>query len=175
MKQKPRLRNSFLNHLSLNKKGESAFENAQTVIFLTVMMFAVTILVFTFVFLLNSYERGLTAVPGKLEAELISLRFANNPECFAYQDKETKRIFSGIIDLAKFNEQQMSVCYKTAEQTGKDELNFRLQLESRLDYSVKTNNYFNADKYTLVKTVVVKEGSLFKKDKLFIYVQDGLI
>lgn len=161
--------------LSLNKKAESSFENAQTLIFFAVMMFAVTLLVFTFVFLLNSYERGLTAVPGKFQAELVSLRFANNPDCFAYQDQESKRVFPGIIDLGKFNEQQLSACYATDEQSGKDDLNFRLQLESNLGHSVKTNNYFNADKFTIVKNVVVKDGNSFKPDKLFIYVQDGLI
>lgn len=165
----------FNRMLSLNKKAESSFENAQTLIFFAVMMFAVTILVFTFVFLLNSYERGLTAVPGKFMAELVSLRFANNPDCFAYQDQETKRVFPGIIDLAKFNEQQLSACYTTDEQTGKDEMNFRLQLESNLEHSIKTNHYFNVDKFTIVKNVVVKDGSSFKPDKLFIYVQEGLI
>ena len=162
----------------MNRKGEgqeSSFENAQTIIFFTVMMFAITILVFTFIFLLNSYESGLTAVPGEFKAEVLSLRFINSPECFAYQDPETKRIFPGIIDLNKFNEKQMQACYKTNEQTGKDEMNFRLQLESTLDYSVKTNKYFNADKFTMAKNVIVRDKGQFKTDKLFIYVQEGLI
>ena len=89
----------------MNKKAESSFENAQTIIFFTVMMFAATILIFTFAFLLNSYQRGLTDLPGKFEAEMVSLRFANSPDCFAYQDAETKRIFPGIIDADKFNQQ----------------------------------------------------------------------
>ena len=162
----------------MNRKGEgqeSSFENAQTIIFFTVMMFAITILVFTFIFLLNSYESGLTAVQGEFKAEVLSLRFITSPECFAYQDPETKRIFPGIIDLNKFNEKQMQACYKTNEQTGKDEMNFRLQLESTLDYSVKTNKYFNADKFTMAKSVIVRDKDQFKTDKLFIYVQEGLI
>ncbi|HLC81902.1 MAG TPA: hypothetical protein VJH68_04555 [Candidatus Nanoarchaeia archaeon] len=173
----------------MNKKAESSFENAQTIIFFTVMMFAATILIFTFAFLLNSYQRGLTDLPGKFEAEMVSLRFANSPDCFAYQDAETKRIFPGIIDADKFNQQQLQVCYRTDGQSGKEALNFRLQLESSLKNSLKTNNYFNVDSFTIVKDVVVKTGAAsgqdgfnagsskgkFSQDKLFIYVQDGLI
>ena len=159
----------------INKKAASPFENIQTMIFFTVMMFAVSILVFTFTFLLNSYETGLTSVPGKFRAEVLSLRFTNNADCFAYQDLPTQRLFTGVIDLSKFNDLQLALCYKTNEQTGKDELNFRLQLESNPNYSVKTNNYFNVDTFTLIKEVIIKDGTNFKKDKLLIYVQDGLI
>ena len=153
-----------------NKKAESSFENANTLVFTAVIMFAVTLIVFTFVFLLHSYESGLTAVPGKFRAEMVGLRFTNSQECFAYQDQITKRVFPGVIDVLKFNEMQLAVCYKTDEITGKDHLNFRLQLESNLDYSVKSNKYFNVDTFTITKNVVVKDGDLFRADNLFIYV-----
>jgi hypothetical protein len=154
----------------MNKTAVSSFTNASFLIFFVVIAFATTLLIGIFLALIGSYEAGLIDVPGKFEAEVISLRFTNNPKCFAYQEND--RVFVGVIDFEKFNNEQMESCYKTET---KDEINFRLQLGSNLDNSVETNNYRNVDTFTIVKDVVVRDSGSFSGDKLFIYVQDGLI
>jgi hypothetical protein len=153
------------------KKGESAFEVAETSIFYIVMITVIVMIVLAFVFLLGSYTNKLTAVPDKLKAELVASRFINIPECFAYQDPITKRVYSGIIDLEKFNENQMNNCYLTEKEQGHQQLNFKLQLQNKNSVFVKTNNYFKIDHFTLSKKVVVKEGDNFFTDTLLIFVQ----
>jgi len=163
--------NKHFKNFLRGKKGESAFEVAETSIFYIVILPIIALIVIAFVFFLNSYANKLAAVPDEIKAEIISLRFTNIPECFAYQDLETGRVYSGTIDLEKFNEEQMNECYFTDEDIGHEDFNFRLQLASRAPEFIKTNGYFNLDHFTLNKKVIVKDGDKFVVDTLLIFVQ----
>ncbi|MDP3733781.1 MAG: hypothetical protein Q8R37_01000, partial [Nanoarchaeota archaeon] len=55
----------------------------------------ITILVFVFALLIAGYKERLTTVPPELKAELISVRFTNSADCFAYQDLHTGRVYPG--------------------------------------------------------------------------------
>lgn len=156
----------------MNRKGQ--FVEAEKTIFWTMIMFFVTLIILIFSFTLIGYKSKLTVVPPELQAELIALRLANVPECFAYQDEVTGRVYSGIIDLNKFNDRQLNRCYRTAERGEFRAFNFRLKLLSNQE-QLLTDNYFHldSDQFTIFKEVLVKDGSHLKKDELIIFVQEG--
>ncbi len=154
--------------MKINNKAQ--FELRKSLYWMVIGI-VVTIVVLVFAFILANHQNRLTKMPSELKAELLSLRFVNNPDCFTYQDSETKRVFPGIIDLAKFTDNDLLNCYKTeTKQTIKD-YNFRLKLKVQ-NKEIKTNNYRKVDTYVLVKEVLVKDGDKMKKDTLEIFVQE---
>lgn len=66
---------------------------------------AVFLVVFT-----SSYQVETTSILGDLESIVLEFRLLNSPECFVYQDKITKRIYSHTIDLEKFTQERVSKC-----------------------------------------------------------------
>lgn len=156
----------------INKKAQ--FDFTRKSIYWMIAGFILTIVVIAYVFVLAGYNSKLTYVDPKLRAEFLSLRFINNPDCFAYQDKETKITSSGIIDITKFTEQQLYNCYHTEKEQGYNDFNFKLVLENQ-QQEVITNNYFNKNDFTLYKEVVVRgKNTVLTKDRMIIYVQVNL-
>lgn len=156
--------------MSLNKKA--AFE-LRKAIYWTIAMVVLTIFIFGAFFTLGIYQNKLTLTPTKLRSELIGLRFANTPECFAWE--ENGIVTHGTIDLNKFTKDTMNQCYSTEEKKGFKTFNFRLRLESS-GQELMTNNYFDdgKDDYTIFKEILLaKEGKL-SKDRLIIYVQEKI-
>lgn len=150
------------------------FDFTRKTIFWTLAGVVITIVVFAFVLGISGYLNKLTYVPEKLRAEFISLRFANIPECFAYQDPETGRVYPGIIDLSKFTNDQMNLsCYHTESEKGYEEHNFRLKLMKN-GAEVRSNNYFHKDSFTLFRKVLVKMNNTnqtLTEDEMYIFVQ----
>lgn len=154
---------------------EGVFDFTRKTIFWTLAGVVITIVVFAFVLGISGYLNKLTYVPEKLRAEFISLRFANIPECFAYQDPDTGRVYPGVLDLSKFTNEQMDNCYKTEPEKGYKDYNFRLKLKKN-GAEVHSNNYFGhaGDDFTLFKTVALtnssNSNSTLISDELLIYV-----
>ena len=137
-------------------------------------MVVVTMVVFAFAFIISSYKGKLTIVPTELQAELISLRFTNIDECFAYKDNATHRVFPGIIDMDKFTDEQFKMCYLTEDTKGIKTYNFRLKLE-REGIQIMSNNYFHDDDFTIFREVLVRrDDNIIQKDRLLIYVQEKI-
>lgn len=158
----------------MNHKAQ--FDLARKTIYWMIAGVIITAVVFSFAVVIAQYKNNLTKIPPELDAELIALRFTNLPECFAYLDSETNSLHPGVIDLAKFTNEQMLKCYRTDAQTGIKTLNFRMRLKG-LNQEVATNNYFNQDDFTLFKEVLVKsssESSDLVPDLLIIYVQEKI-
>ena len=151
----------------MNRKAQ--FEVARKNIYWMIAGFIIAMIVLAFALTIANYKNQLTSLPPELKASLIAMRFANIPECFAYQDPETGRVYPRIIDLSKFNEEHLTQsCYSTA---GTDEINFGLELLER-DLSIKTNNYYNHDDIdNFVPEVLVKDGDQLTPDVLVIHVQ----
>ena len=152
----------------INKKAQ--FDTARKSIYWTLSGVVITMVILGFLFIISNHRNQLSQIPPELRAELISLRFANIPECFAYQDENTNRVYPGVIDLEKFNRERLNNCYFTAEEEGIHDYNFRLNLEEQ-GSEIITNNYFNDVDFTLYKTIVVKNGNHWLRDRLVIYVQ----
>jgi hypothetical protein len=121
----------------------------------------------------SMFKNRILTIPPNLHADLISQRFTNIPECFAFQDESTGRVYPGILDLNKFNQDQLNRCYITDEERGIKEFNFRLKLK---DTEITTNKYFShdKDKLTLFKEVLIKDADSLQKDQLIIYVQERI-
>ena len=147
-----------------------AFGSSQKQIYFLLAGFFLLGILFFFGFMISSYQSKLTFVPDKLKGELISMRFANIPECFAFQDNLTERVYPGVIDLSKFNNKTMQGCYKTEQKNGFKDFNFGLELLENKNF-IFTNNYYNKDDFAIYKKVLVKNGSKMSEDTLAIYVQ----
>lgn len=155
-----------------NKKAQ--FDFTRKSIYWMIAGFILTLVVVAYVFVLAGYNAKLTYVDPKLRAEFLTLRFVNNPDCFAYQDKETKITSNGIIDLTKFNEKQLYNCYHTEQNEGFRDFNFKLVLENQKT-EIITNNYFNKKDFTLYKEVLIRnKESKVTKDRLIIYIQEKI-
>jgi len=157
----------------MNKKGEAeggAYDVARKSVYWMVAGVMLVIAILIYAYFLSGMDARLNYTPEKLKAETISLRFTNIPECFAYQDSETGRVYPGIIDLSKFNSQTMDQCYHTGEEKGYEEYNFRLSLQDT-QQEVMTNRYFHGDQFTLFRDVLIKKGEMIIPDTLLIYVQ----
>ncbi|MEW5896785.1 MAG: hypothetical protein AB1668_03785 [Nanoarchaeota archaeon] len=152
--------------LKENRKAQVLMES----VFMLVAMIVFVGLFLWLGFVFVTYSNKATAVPAQLQAELVSLRFTNNPHCFAYVDENTGRVYSDIIDLKKFNEDNMNNCYKTGDLQGLYSFNFRLNLTASRK-GVVSDKYRYHDDFSLLKEVLVKEEGKLKKDQMVIYVQ----
>lgn len=155
----------------MNTKAQ--FDLARKTIEWMVLGFVASIIVVYVAYTIASYQNSLTQIPGEVRAEFISLRFTNIPECFAVVDPHTGEVMSGTIDLHKFDTVILNQCYKPEESQGFKTFNFRLKLV-KAGKEIITNNYFHHDSFVLEKEVLVKQGDVFHKDVLQIYVQETI-
>jgi len=68
------------------------------VLFAIIFGFSIGILVI----FMGSFASRNTAIPKNVEEFILMGRFYNSPNCFAYQDKNSGRVYSKSIDLEKF-------------------------------------------------------------------------
>jgi len=153
----------------MNKKAQ--FDVARKTIYWMITGFVITLIILAFVLILANFKGRVQSVPPELNAEFISLRFTNIPECFAYQDPVTNRIYSGTIDIKKFtNERMKEFCYTTNDEKGHNDFNFGLELVTAKK-KINTNNYYQAPQFTFKKNVLVHDGTKFVEDVLNIHTQ----
>ena len=155
----------------MNRKAQ--FDIARKSVYWMMAGFVIVMVVMAFAIIIANYRNQLTHVPLELKSELVAMRFTNIPECFAYTDPISKRVYPGVIELSKFTKEQLFDCYHTEEEQGYKDLNFRLWLKNK-GASISTNNYYNKDDLTLIKSVMVKDGENYTKDQLFIFVQENI-
>ncbi|MFH0936360.1 MAG: hypothetical protein V1815_01620 [Candidatus Woesearchaeota archaeon] len=89
----------------MNKKGVSV-TFYELIVWIWRILFLI-IVIAGFVYIINSYETREIKVQN-LELSLLALRSYYSGDCFAY--KENMRVYSGIIDLNKFNEERLGNC-----------------------------------------------------------------
>ncbi len=155
----------------MNRKAQ--FDLARKTIFWMIAGFLITITVLAVGYNLITYREKLTAVPAKVRAELLAMRFTNNPACFAPQDETTGRVYLNRIVLSKFTQAQLNQCYTTEVERGFKTFNFRLHLVNQ-NKELQTNNYFHKDDVTISKEVLVQTDVGLQKDILQIYVQERI-
>lgn len=132
----------------------------------------ISALVFALALFILDFKEKLVSTPPELRAEVISLRFTNIPECFAYQDR-TGRVYPGIIDLAKFNQQQLDGCYSVDAERGYRDINFKLSLSS-FDKEIATRQYYNISHFKQERKVQVFYEGTMHPDVLTIHTQADL-
>ena len=153
----------------MNNSGQ-IFDVGRKSIFWIIAGIMITIVVLAFAFTLGNYRNQLTEVPLQTRAELISFRFTTLPECLAYVDA-AGMVHHGTLDLAKFTDEQLLSCYKTADIGDIATFNFRLVLEKDGSF-VTTDQYYKHDDFTLYQEVLVEKNNELLKDRLIIYVQE---
>ncbi len=154
-------------------EGGDVFELGRKEIYWMIAGFVIAILMLAFVIIVVGYQGKLTAVPAEIKAQFVSLRFFTNPDCFAYQDPITKRVFPYTIDLSKFTEKQMESCYQTDKDKGYQNLNFKVTI----DYggmSVKTNNYYQISQFSQEYAVRIWDGNDFILGTVTVDVQESV-
>ena len=112
-------------------------------------------------FILSKETINTAKIPPGLEEYIFIQRFLSSQDCFAYQDKETLRIYPGIIDLEKFKQERLedkeeNKCYKIEK--GTNAPNFRLIIGNK---KIQTTNDFESikKKNTIKKSILIfKEG-----------------
>ena len=156
----------------MNKKAQ--FDIARKAIYWTIAIVVMSMVIIGFSLIVASYKNRLTAVPPEIRAELIALRFLNIPDCFAYQDPDTQQVFPGMIDMKNFNAAQLYSCYKTADEKGYKDFNFRFLLKSGAASEIHTNKYYNVDDFVIRRKVLVKNEDMISEDELVIYVQETI-
>ena len=110
-------------------------------------------------FILSKETINTAKIPPGLEEYIFIQRFLSSQDCFAYQDKETLRIYPGIIDLEKFKQEKLedkedNLCYKFK----KDVPEFRLKINDKI---IQTSDNFDSikKKNTIKKSILIfKEG-----------------
>lgn len=134
----------------------SIFDTARKSIFWMIAAFLIAIVTITFTSVLIRYDNNATFLPTEMKAESIAVRFTNIPECFAYQDPTTKRVYPNVIDSSKFTVEHLEQsCYHTS---GHNEINFKILLGNQ---EIKTNNFYETAPIVQlpVKTVTVRQDN----------------
>ncbi|MDD5086357.1 MAG: hypothetical protein PHV16_01265, partial [Candidatus Nanoarchaeia archaeon] len=97
-----------------SKKGNGYILGKKPVYFIIVLFFlTASFLLFGFI-ILTSVSNSNT-IPPNTKITIMINRFLNSPECFAYMDDETGRVYPGIVDLKKLNDNQIAKCYNGIE------------------------------------------------------------
>lgn len=156
--------------MPMNRKAETAFEIGSWVFFVFLFGMVVAGLLLATAFVFTSYKNKLTDVPEQLQAELIALRFSNNPACFAAVESITGKVYAHSIELSKFTAEQLRKCYP---QEGLKTMQFRLKLANQ-GTEITTADYYYQDDFVISTEVQVYQGQGHQQDRLIIYVRAGV-
>ncbi|MBI2666427.1 hypothetical protein HYX13_02330 [Candidatus Woesearchaeota archaeon] len=152
---------------------EGSFDIATKSIYWMIAGFVILMLILVFTVLMINYKSKLLHVPEEQQAQFISLRFMNIPECFAYGDSRSERVYPGVIDLSKFTQEQMKRCYPVPEEEGYKEINFELELRN-MGRKIKSSDHYKIASFQLDVPVLVKDGEAYSSDTLIIKTQTEL-
>ncbi len=156
-----------------NKKAQSAFEIARKQIFWIFMGLVVVVAVLSFTYIIQNYISHLADTPPELELQFITLRFLENPDCFAYQDSFNGKVLVNTLDINKLNEERMDLCYFTGESKGYNYPNFELYFPE-INLSFNTNEYYGMVDHTYFKQINIKNGTEIYSTNLIIYIQENM-
>lgn len=154
---------------------DSVFDVARKTIYWTLIIFVITMVILAFWFTIGNFRSKATYLPLTTKAELLSQRFINSPDCFAYLDTETGQVLGSTIDVTKFIEERINSCYQEDVFKG---MNFQFTLETIGGQKtiVKTEDWYTKPDLTLPpKAVRIITGpSAEMEGKLTITVQEKI-
>ena len=147
----------------MNSKAQ--FEIRKT-IYWAISMSIITLVIFAIAFQMISFQKNIVKAPDRMQAEFLSLRFINSPDCFAYQNGD--RTYPGVIDSQKFTEETLRKCYPV---NSKKDINVGLKLKNSNKEITNIKYYINHRDFTLQKSVLVKRGKKITPELLEIGIQ----
>ena len=152
--------------LKLGKRAEGAGEEISGLTIYGMMsIIFLTALVFVTIFFAASFKANILYTPSNLERDLLISRFLYSPSCFVYYDGEIMRPYPLVIDLHKFDENNLNSCMRSR-------LDFRLTLSyGNFKNIIKTENWNNNPAESIVKELLVFEDGILKKASLLIEIE----
>ena len=153
-----------------NKKAQSGIIMRKTWYILIIsVLLAVLFLYLTWSFF--KYDTHLTRISPQIESTILSSRFINSPNCFAYQDPITERVYPGLIDLDRFNNKIIQECYYS-NTTKHYQFQLKLtDLKSKDTQTIQTKEWYNVPSFTLTQPVQIKKQNEVLNGQLLIFVQ----
>ena len=148
-----------------SKKGTGYILGKKPVYFILVLLFlTVSFLLFSFV--ISSNISTSNKIPENVRLTVMINRFLNSPECLAYMDEETGRVYPGIVDLSKLSKEQMTVCYNAID----TKLAFSFKIEE-LNKECKTPNWKARNFKRIPQVVLVMDKGEISKQSMLISIQ----
>lgn len=102
-----------IRELLKSKRGgdEEGLISAEKMALYMILAVLMTLIGMVFVMFVTGYQIQENSYLKGVEDIVIQSRFFSSPECFAYQDTATGRVYPGIIDVSKFTKERMYSCY----------------------------------------------------------------
>jgi len=131
------------------------------------LYFIITIFVITFIFLymrnaITSYNDDVVSDFSNIEGAVIATEALMSPKCFAYYDEEIDRVYPGIIDYSKLNEETLGKgCMIYIDSPYKIKV---------LDKILRLTE--GEDLETIISPILILKDGVLKSDKMEINVQD---
>lgn len=155
------------NNIFFGRKGDIS---GRKVIFYIVFSFIAAIVFLLVVYMVTSDKSKITEILPGLEEYLLIQRFLTSPNCFAYQDADSGKVYAWTIDLQKFNENNLNKCYSASDTKVKA---FRLSLSyGTLKTAISTKNWEGFLKKGETRQVYIYDRGQIKTGELFIEIQD---
>ena len=143
------------------KKGQSDFA-PEKALYYAIFAFVLTATLLLFLYYVGSEGSLMTKVPKGLNEDIFYSMIINS-NCFAYQDLNNGRIFTGVIDWDKFNQYNLDTCYYI---TDKNKAGYSLTLKNlatgQEKTPVTTANFDKKDKSLVKKVQIMHKDKLYK-------------
>ncbi|MBU0536130.1 MAG: hypothetical protein KKE20_04140 [Nanoarchaeota archaeon] len=133
-------------------------------VLVVILSFVIPITAMIFAVFVTGFQIKSNTYMADVEDTIIQTRFFNNPDCFAYQDPDTGRVYPGIIDIRKFNQAIMDSCYSVP----KNYLSgyFRLELKD-----IDRNQEYTPVESANFGENYIRQGS--EKEPFLVLIKDG--
>jgi len=151
--------------------GKRADISARKMIFYGIFGFLAAI-TFLLVAWFSVYDGSyLSKIPPDLENYLFVQRFLNSNLCFAFQDKETERVYPWVIDMTKFRQENLDNCYN-AKDTNVKAYSLTLSYNNKKT-TLTTKNWEGFLKKGETRQIFVYDSGNIRRAELFIEMQDA--
>ena len=140
-----------------------------------IILFAIAlgaILVFLSLFI-SSFVANDVQIPKDVESFIVMQRFYSSPNCFAYEDANTGRVYQKVIDLEKFkNQATMNKCFPS-----NSKYSFKFELEDPENpgmITAATPNWIAGYNFRQEqKNIFVYSNNRMESRKLSIFIQNA--
>ena len=151
--------------------NKAADISARKMVFYIIFGFLAAATFLIIVFLLPSKGSEIGTIPQGLEDYLAFNRFTDSPDCFAFQDSDTKITQQGIIDAKKFNQKNLDKCYNEKDSSLKA---YRITLEYQdKKQTIATMNWEGFLSSSKTFDVTINDNGEIKRGKLALDVQNA--
>lgn len=140
-------------------------------IYYLVAIFVIVAGFFIVLWLVLSNKSDMSEIPAGIEDYLTLQRFLNSPSCFAFTDKDTKRVSAWLLDASKFTQETLGNCYN-AGSTNVNAYRFTLAYNNQ-KIILNTKNWEGFFKKAETKQVYVYDAGKIQKAELFIETQNA--